>query len=74
MEMFTTCTTCAVVVVNGDDSVWDHMTHDQRTSAVAALEAIGMYEEHTVGHAGYFECFVCDEIHVGTRHTFASTF
>lgn len=72
MESFTTCTTCAVVIVNGDDSVWEDMTPDERASADAAIEAIGMYDDHVVDHVGYFDCFVCDQIDIGACHTFTT--
>lgn len=72
MDTFTTCTTCAVVIVNGDDSVWDDMTDDQRASADAAIDIIGMYEDHeVVDHVGYFDCWVCDMVDIGTCHEFS---
>ena len=72
METFTTCTTCALVVVNGDDSVWEDMTSDERSSADAALEVIGMYDDHTIDNTGYFDCFVCDEVAIGDCHAFTT--
>lgn len=72
MEAFTTCTTCAVVVVNGDDSVWEDMTPDERAAADASLESIGMYEDHTIESVGYFDCFVCDQVSIGECHEFTT--
>lgn len=73
METFTTCTDCAVVIVNGDDSAWEDMTPGYRASADAALEAIGIYDSHeVVDHVGYFNCFVCDMVDIGTCHEFTT--
>lgn len=75
MESFTTCTTCAVVIVNGDDSVWDDFTPDERASADAAVDMIGMYEDHkVVDRGGYYGCFVCDQVSLGTAHEFINAF
>lgn len=73
METFTTCTTCAVVIVNGDDSVWEDMTPDERASADAALEAMGWVSAQQIDFGGYFTCFVCDEVSLGERSVFEST-
>lgn len=72
MDTFSTCTDCAIVIVNGDDSVWDDMPADQRAMAEIALDAIGMYDDHEVDHVGYFDCFVCDAISIGDCHTFTA--
>lgn len=71
MDTFTTCTTCAIVIVNGDDSVWDDMTPDQRIMAEISAEAIGVYDSHeVVDHVGYFDCWVCGMVDIGTCHEF----
>lgn len=73
MDTFTTCHECAVVVVYGDDSVWSDWSDEDKASASAAVEYIGMYESDSVQDSGrYFDCFVCDEVCLGDEYTFTT--
>lgn len=73
MNTFTACDTCAVVVVNGDDSVWSDWADEDKASAESAIEYIGMYDAYEVEDSGgYFDCFVCDEVCLGDEYTFTT--
>lgn len=69
--MTTICTNCATGLTNSDDSVWDDATDDERAAIDAAIEALGLVTLTPVdyGGGGYFQCFVCDQIDIGTGYT-----
>lgn len=74
MMKFNTCHTCAVAVVNDDLSGLDY-SHDAEDMdlIVASIESMGwvtMTKEEDNG--GYFECYVCSEVCLGTMATFES--
>lgn len=73
MDTFTTCHSCAVVIVNGDDSAWEFWLEENQTSAKAAVELIGMYDSYEVEDSGqYFDCFVCDDLCIGEEFIFTT--
>ena len=73
MNTFNTCHSCAVVIVNGDDSAWEDWSEEDKSSALSAIEYIGMYDSYDVEDSGrYFDCFVCDEVCLGDEYTFAT--
>lgn len=68
--MFNVCDTCAVGVVNGDDSVWDDFSEDDLASVEASIEAMDWVAPISVDDIGCFSCFVCDQVSYGKAHTF----
>lgn len=73
MDTFNTCHNCAVVIVNGDDSVWSDWSDEDKASASAAIEVIGMYDSYEAEDSGgYFDCFVCSEVCLGDEYTFTT--
>lgn len=56
-EKFLFCDSCAVVVVNCDDShIWDA---DERDRVAASIEAAGMVADTGEQWQGYGRCFGC---------------
>ena len=69
---YETCHTCAVAIVNDDLSgLEDHFWGDDMDRIVASIESMGLVTlVNTERSAGYFSCYVCDQICLGEMSTF----
>lgn len=69
---FETCHSCAVAIVNDDLSgLENHFWGDEMDQVVASIISMGLVTmTNTERSAGYFPCYVCDQVCLGEMSTF----
>ena len=69
---FETCHTCAVAIVNDDLSgLENNFWGDEMDQVVASIISMGLVTMTSKERsAGYFSCYVCDQVCLGEMATF----
>jgi hypothetical protein len=63
---YNACDSCTAAIVNDD---YSGMDEDTATTVTATVEAVGIVcEAGEFDPPGYWDCYFCDEVQIGTGH------